>query len=194
MILSLYKNHSIMFLYKLNIMKILYKLLKLIVPIERNNLMKKTINGKLYNTETARLVGTWEIRGKEDDPRNIKERLYQKKTGEYFLYGEGGAKSRYRRSSGDNCWTYGYQIIPLTYESAERWAKEHLDSEESEAIFGNMFKDETKRIICVSVTVATHEKLKRIAVEKSTSVGNVIESLLEEQMQLETERGVLKNE
>ena len=54
--------------------------------------MKKIINGKTYNTETAKKLANWdnEIYGSFD---SIEETLYQKRTGEFFLAGEGGAST-----------------------------------------------------------------------------------------------------
>lgn len=48
--------------------------------------MKKIINGKMYNTETAEKLTSWEhsYRSQVDW---YEEMLYKKKTGEYFLYG-----------------------------------------------------------------------------------------------------------
>lgn len=46
--------------------------------------MKKIINGKMYNTETAEKLTSWEhsYRSQVDW---YEEMLYKKKTGEYFL-------------------------------------------------------------------------------------------------------------
>ena len=52
--------------------------------------MKKIINGKMYNTETAKYCGGYEF-SNCGDFNYVCEELYQKKTGELFLYGEGGA-------------------------------------------------------------------------------------------------------
>ena len=57
--------------------------------------MKKIINGKKYDTETARMVGcfVWE-KNKEDVNYSV-EILFCKKTGEYFLYEEDNIISEY---------------------------------------------------------------------------------------------------
>jgi len=56
--------------------------------------MKKIINGKKYDTETATKLGE-DCRGYRGDIDFWSEELYRKKTGEFFLYGEGGARSQY---------------------------------------------------------------------------------------------------
>lgn len=79
--------------------------------------MKKIINGKLYNTETAKEVGQyWNGYDCENDFYE-KEKLYLKKTGEWFLYGEGGAVSCYGVEYGT---TYigSSVIIPFTIGEA----------------------------------------------------------------------------
>lgn len=53
--------------------------------------MKKIIDGKMYNTETAKECGTWD--NCEYGFNRVEETLYRKKTGEFFIHGEGGANS-----------------------------------------------------------------------------------------------------
>lgn len=57
--------------------------------------MKKIINNKLYNTDTANSLIYWYNDLPSNDGYYYAEELYIKKTGEYFLYGEGGALSPY---------------------------------------------------------------------------------------------------
>lgn len=56
--------------------------------------MKKIIDGKLYNTETATFLGDYEY-SHSGDFRHMYEALYQTKKGTYFLFGDGGQLSRY---------------------------------------------------------------------------------------------------
>lgn len=90
--------------------------------------MKKIRNGKLYDTDTAKCIGSYQYLG-ESDFHYVYEELYRKKTGEYFLYGEGGPASRLACNEG-----YGYcageGIRPLTDEQAREWAEEHMDADE----------------------------------------------------------------
>jgi hypothetical protein len=51
--------------------------------------MKKIINGKMYNTETAEEIGSWENTPYKSNYIYFKEYLYRKRTGEFFLYGSG---------------------------------------------------------------------------------------------------------
>lgn len=60
--------------------------------------MKKTINKKVYNTDTAELIDV-KIFGEWGDTDGYEERLYQTKRGEYFVYGIGGKDSPYPAES-----------------------------------------------------------------------------------------------
>lgn len=99
--------------------------------------MKKIINGKKYNTETAECLGSDSHLYRGDLDFWNKE-LYRKKTGEFFIYGEGGPRSEYGREVGQNSWSGGEDITPLTEDEAKKWAERHLDVDEYEAIFGEV--------------------------------------------------------
>ena len=85
--------------------------------------MKKIINGKRYDTETAEFCGSREY-GYPGDFDHVSEELYQKRTGEFFLYGEGGPNLKYREEISMNSWSGGEKIIPLTDDEAKEWAEE----------------------------------------------------------------------
>lgn len=88
--------------------------------------MKKVINGKMYNTDTAKEIKSW-IRNPNSswsDFTYLQETLYQKKTGEYFLHGCGGARTQYRNVCSDGSVSAGEKIIPLSDENAKIWLNE----------------------------------------------------------------------
>ena len=66
--------------------------------------MKKIINGKRYDTDTATLIGYNGYNGSHSDFSYWCETLYQKRTGEYFIHGEGGPMSRYAENQGGQNW------------------------------------------------------------------------------------------
>lgn len=70
--------------------------------------MKKVINRKVYDTETAKpvCVYTYIFSG---DFQRVTETLYRKKTGEFFLHAVGGPVSRYPNET----------IIPMARSAAE---------------------------------------------------------------------------
>lgn len=97
--------------------------------------MKKVIDGKLYDTETAFAVTTISY-GTPGDFDYYYETLYKKKNGELFLHGEGGANSRYRESCGDNSWISGETIIPESKFNAKEWVADHCDADIYIKLFG----------------------------------------------------------
>ena len=97
--------------------------------------MKKIINGKLYDTDTAKRLGEYMCGTDYSDFSSWEETLYQKRTGEYFLHGEGGPMSRYAQALGNSEWGWGEKIIPISAESARKWAEKRLDSDVYAALF-----------------------------------------------------------
>ena len=97
--------------------------------------MKKVINGKLYNTETAELIDNYSNGLSNRDFRNITEELYRKKNGEFFLYGYGGPLTKYRERCGD-MWGSGENIIPITEAEAKEWLETHSTTETYIEVFG----------------------------------------------------------
>lgn len=91
--------------------------------------MKKIKNGKLYDTDTAKCIGEYQYSHPGDFHYEY-EALYVKKTGEFFLYGEGGAMSPYSKQVDTNSWTAGETIIPYTAQEAREWAEEHMDADD----------------------------------------------------------------
>ena len=97
--------------------------------------MKKIINGKTYNTETAKAVSTW-CNGEYGNIFYVEETLYRKKTGEYFLYGMSGAAGTYAEKASCNNWSGGSKFIPCTVDQAKEWLEEYGTAEEYIVAFG----------------------------------------------------------
>lgn len=91
--------------------------------------MKKIIKNRVYDTETAVSVGSWENTPYITDFNHYSEELFCKRTGEFFLYGNGNANSKYSKSCGQNVWCGSWAIKPLTDEEACEWAENHLDAD-----------------------------------------------------------------
>lgn len=102
--------------------------------------MKKIINGKRYDTDTATLIGSTGY-GCPSDFEYWTEDLYRKKTGEFFLHGEGGPMSRYSRKTGQNEWSWGEEIRPLSLKEAQEWGEKYLDADKYEQVFGKIEED-----------------------------------------------------
>ena len=99
--------------------------------------MKKIINGKKYDTDTAECVGHDSF-GCRGDFRYWFEQLYQKQTGEFFIYGEGGPFTKYGKTCTDSAKAFGENIYPLTIVEAQEWVERHLSTEDYEDIFGEV--------------------------------------------------------
>lgn len=139
--------------------------------------MKKIINGRRYDTDSAREI--WDASyGARTDFSHWSETLYRKSTGEYFLYGEGGPMSRYAEATGQNEWSGGEMITPLSIEAAQKWAEKHMPADEYEKVFGAVEEDLTKRTVTFSLTEATIEKISQTAVRNGCSKSEVVERVM----------------
>lgn len=139
--------------------------------------MKKVIDGKLYNTETAKLLGE-DSYSHPGDLAYWSEELYQKRTGEYFLYGWGGPMSRYAQTTGQNEWSGGEQIQPLNVNKARQWAEKHLSADEFESIFGEIAEDDNKKNVTFSIAQDAIELLARMAAETGKTRSELVEEMI----------------
>lgn len=140
--------------------------------------MKKIINGKVYDTEKAKEMASWSNGGTWRDFSHVEETLYRKKTGEYFLFGEGGPMTQYAERVEQNGWSGGSRIMPMTYAEATKWAEEHLDGDDYEAIFGEVVEDESKVTVTYRLSASTVETVKRRAAEAGIGISEYLESVL----------------
>lgn len=140
--------------------------------------MKKIISGKVYDTEKAKELGTYSNAGGWRDFNHFEETLYQKRTGEFFLFGEGGPMTRYAEAEGQNSWGGGRRIMPMSYDEAKKWAEENLDADEYESIFGAIDESGAKMTVTLSIDSGKWEAAKREAAKKGCGISEYIESLL----------------
>lgn len=141
--------------------------------------MKKVIRGRAYDTETACRIGA--KYGNTYDRSNFEfweEELFRKKTGEYFLYYQGGPLSKYATHQGTNS-GWGEGIKPMTYEIAQEWAETNLDAEDYLKEFGTPEEDYTKISCCLTLQKRLYDKVKRYAAQQEKTVGQIIEELID---------------
>lgn len=139
--------------------------------------MKKIINHKRYDTDTANYIadtGSLEQGIGLSDFNFWSETLYQKRTGEFFLYGEGGPLSKYSQPYENSGSQSGAKIIPLTIDQAKEWAEKAMDADEYEAKFGPVEEDGSKHVMSLSVDESTYQIIKRLAAENNISMSQVI--------------------
>lgn len=142
--------------------------------------MKKVIKNKVYDTNKAKRLGEYAPNPYRSDFSYFCETLYRKKTGEFFLYGEGNAASKYAHSCGQNERCGGEKIIPLTYEDAQAWAEEHLDGDNYIAIFGDPEEgDGSIAALNIRISAAKMQKLRQAAGKRGVSLVELVESMID---------------
>lgn len=138
--------------------------------------MKKIINGKKYDTETARLVGEYSNGYALSDFNHVTEELYQKRTGEYFIHGEGGAMSRYAEPYPGGGWQSGERVMPISYAEAQTWVEQYLDADAYEAEFGEVSEDAAPQP--VKISGQAYAMLKRRSAESGKTITALVDELL----------------
>ncbi len=94
--------------------------------------VKRIIEGKTYNTETATQLASWSSSGNPDLAQHPEHGgiLFQTRFGAYFVV---------QYDEGQDPWDDNYEkLIPLEPEQAQRWAEKHCSADDVEAIFGEM--------------------------------------------------------
>ena len=99
--------------------------------------MKKIINGKLYNTDTADMLGEYWNGLPCGDFNKVDEALYRTKKGAYFIAGSGGALTHYARRCGDNSQCGGEGLRAVTEQEAREWMEVHCTADEYIEAFGD---------------------------------------------------------
>lgn len=133
--------------------------------------MKKVINGKMYNTETAESLGYWSYSNRFD-LHFMEEELFKTKSGNYFLHCYGGPSTKYAVSQGSNSWSGGEHIEILSYGSAKKWAEERLSCEEYEKIFE--ISQETEVLVNIKIPFELKFKIDRIRAETGKTISEIV--------------------
>lgn len=97
--------------------------------------MRKVIDGKVYDTITADLLGEAESKAFKSDFNWWQEALYRTSRGAFFLSGEGYAGSSWAERVPGGARGAGSGIRVLTEAEAKEWAERYLDVEEYEEIW-----------------------------------------------------------
>lgn len=92
--------------------------------------MKITYNGITYNTDTA-IKLLWRCNNlSENDFGFVEEWLCATPSGDYFLAGHGGARTKYAHRLSDGSFRAGDDIIPLTEQEMAIWLCDHYGDED----------------------------------------------------------------
>ena len=101
--------------------------------------MKRIIDGKTYNTETATLVCEWS-EGYLNDHKMYQEGIYITKNGRWFRAGAGGPASMYARQV-DNSYIGGNGIFPMTEEEVMHYLETRNQVEALETHFAHRIEE-----------------------------------------------------
>jgi len=87
--------------------------------------MKKVVKGRIIDTD--KMVKVSEVRfGNVTDYNYVWETLYfDPESKSFYLYGRGGAASRYAEPVGINQWSEGEKLLRLTKGLALQWLEEN---------------------------------------------------------------------
>ena len=132
--------------------------------------MKKVIQNRVYDTETAELVASYH-------DNTCAERLYRKRTGEFFLHGRGNSDSDDYAVWKGNRVSGSERIKPLTPKLAMAWAAKHLNRQQYDDIFGAV-ADDRKITISLSLPVGAVNTLKNAAAEQGRTASALIAEMI----------------
>lgn len=139
--------------------------------------MRKILKNKVYDTATAQYIGAY-LGQWENETRWFREELYKKRTGEYFLYSEGGADSPHGKD-GD----VSEEITPLSFENAKLWGEKRLDPNVCDMEFGIDHDDDAMVRLHVQIPSSLNDYLEtersRSGVSKSEIVIEALENYLQ---------------
>jgi len=102
--------------------------------------MKKIIEGVVYNTETAELLAENWNGCDRSNFHFLNEGIYRTKKGRYFLFGEGGAASKYAKN-GYQVSSSGKTIIPLTEDELFELLQDWNEVELIETLFSDRIQE-----------------------------------------------------
>jgi hypothetical protein len=139
--------------------------------------MRMVAHGKVYDTETARRVAEREAQIGTDG--EVREVLYRKKTGEYFLHGRGGKETHYARRTRGGGLEPAEAIVPLDYAVARAWGESHLAPEAFAAHFGTGAEAEGWVTLTLRVSKTAHSKLKREQSRTGRKMGELLSEIVE---------------
>lgn len=142
--------------------------------------MKKIINGKRYDTETAEFIGRWENMYNSAELQYECEKLYRKKTGEFFIYGAGGPASSYAVQTGSSSWSGSEKITPIIISEAKKWAEENLDADDYEKYFE--IEEEGNIAFSLLLPENLYNKLKNESEKTSESMKDIVVGALESKL------------
>ena len=139
--------------------------------------MKKVIDKRVYNTDTAEEIGSWDNGLPANDMNYLSETLYRKRRGAYFIHADGGANTKCAKPNGAGGWMGSECIIPMDYNAAREWAEEKLDADTYEIYF-DVSDDDTKTNVTFVLKSGTVDNLRRTASERGMYISDLLEQII----------------
>lgn len=146
--------------------------------------MRIIIDGRAYDTDKAVLIG-FSQKKPNNELQYIKETMYRKKNGEFFLYCEGGAESMYNSINKYGEKISGEYIIPLSFEKAQEWLHnnninlENFNSRSnSKRKYTNSSKYKDKISVNLQFTQEVHNKLKHLQSYSRLNFSEIVSLLI----------------
>lgn len=116
------------------------KSIKININNKEENKMRRVIEKRVYDTDTALMIAEdWNGLG-DNDFRSLNEELYKTKKGNYFIYGSGGPLTKYGKSRGNQI-DGSSKIILMSEQEAYKWLEEKGETEAIEEFFPNKFEE-----------------------------------------------------
>lgn len=103
--------------------------------------MKKVVDGKLYDTETAELVHEWDNGRYGNDFRYRSKDLYRTKKGNWFMYHVGGPMTDMSVSCGSNSTCGSKDIEPVSEKDAVGFLESHDGTEVLLKLFAEQIEE-----------------------------------------------------
>jgi len=103
--------------------------------------MKRIVNGKVYNTETAELVHEWWNGRSTSDFRHRSKDLYRTKKGAWFILHAGGPMTDMAVSCGSNNYTGSKSIEPISEGDVLAFLETHGGEEVLEKYFADKLEE-----------------------------------------------------
>jgi len=103
--------------------------------------MKKIINGKTYNTETADFIEEASANCACNDFEYFEESLYKTKKGAWFMYGSGNAASKYSEPGFTGGSQSGDRMFVLSPSGAFNWLEKNEHFSEIEEHFSDILEE-----------------------------------------------------
>jgi hypothetical protein len=136
--------------------------------------MKKVIEGKLYNTESAKLLLEWSDETGDDDA-TVEEALYYTKGGKFFLFGKGDSYSRYAQETSSG-FAPGEKIVPLTEATALAWCKEHFSGVQYAPVFRAI--EEGTVTVTFRVPPSVKDRFDKMKDKRGMTAGELLDTML----------------